>query len=79
MEYITNISQEEFSIIMFNYMNRNWEIMKDFKDELDIQESIQRRIYELDAEAIVNGSFYYSDLIVDYIEKNNDNQWQQEL
>lgn len=72
MEYITNATGEDFSIIMFIYEGRNWEILKDFTNEEDIQSCIQRRIYELDAELILCGSFDNSDLIVDYIEKNND-------
>ena len=56
MEYITNISQEDFSIIMFNHLGRNWEIIKNFTDENDIQESILRRISELDAEFSANGT-----------------------
>ena len=72
MEYITNVKNEDFSIIMFNYEGRNWEILKDFTGEEDIQSCIQRRIYQLDAEHILWSSFDNSDLIVDYNEKNNE-------
>lgn len=72
MEYIINNKGEGFTIIMFNHLDRNWEIMKDFTSELDIQESILRRSNELDTEFSANGTLDYSDLIVDYTKKNND-------
>lgn len=72
MEYIINNKNDDFTIIMFNHLDRNWEIIKDFTSELDIQESILRRASELDVEFSANGTLDYSGLIVDYTKKNND-------
>lgn len=72
MEYIINNKNDDSTIIMFNHLDRNWEIIKDFTSELDIQESILRRVSELDVEFSANGTLDYSDLIVDYTKKNND-------
>ena len=74
MEYIVNQNQETFKIIMFEFDNRNWEIcFESNKTEEEIQYLIQERITVLMEDYIDDNDYNNSDLFVDYIdyEKNN--------
>ena len=74
MEYIINQNQENFKIIMFEFDNRNWEIcFEPNKTEEEIQYLIQERITGLMEDYIDDNDYNDSDLFVDYIdyEKNN--------
>jgi hypothetical protein len=73
MEYIVNVENENFIIVMFNYDERNWEICLDpLSTEVDIQYFIQVRLDSLTDEFLLNGDYDKSDLYVDYI-KNEEN------
>lgn len=67
MEYIINVSQEEFDIILFEYKNRKWEIIIDIDlSERKIQSLITQRIEELENDLNEFGHYDNSDLIKDY-------------
>lgn len=74
MEYIINQEQDNIKIIMFNYDGRNWEIcFEPFRNEIEIQYLISRRIDELTDDYLVHGEYNSSDLFVDYTDYKNDN------
>lgn len=69
MDYIVNTNDINFKIIMFEYGYRNWEIcLEAYVDEDYIQYSISKRCSELLLDFENNGSYDFSDLIVDYID-----------
>ena len=71
MEYIINVENENFIIIMFNYYGRNWEIcLEPDKNDSDIKLSIMKRVDELTDEFLLNGDYDKSDLYVDYIKED---------
>ena len=71
MEYIINVENENFIIIMFNYDGRNWEIcLEPDKNDSDIKLSIMKRVDELTDEFLLNGDYDKSDLYVDYIKED---------
>jgi hypothetical protein len=74
MEYIINVENLDFKIILFQLDSKNWEICIDpSSTEEEIQILITRRIDELTNDFLINGNYEKSDLFVDYIdyEKNN--------
>lgn len=76
MAYIVNVDGEDFRIIMFSHDSRVWEIICD-KSDTNLDELVYRRTSELGAEFDLNGSYDFSDLIVDYrTTKKEDNIWQ---
>jgi hypothetical protein len=75
MEYIINQSQENFKIIMFEFDNRNWEIcFEPNKTEEEIQQLIQQRINDLMNDYLDDSNYENSDLFVDYINYENNNE-----
>ena len=75
MEYIVNQNQEEFKIILFEFETRNWEICFELeKTELEIQYLIQQRIEQLMDDYSIYGNYDNSDLFVDYIDNENNNE-----
>ena len=68
MEYIINVENENFIIVMFNYDGRNWEIC--LEAEADIQHFIHVRLDSLTDEFLLNGDYDKSDLYVDYIKED---------
>ena len=71
MEYIINVENENFIIVMFNYDGRNWEIcLEALSTEADIQHFIHVRLRSLTDELLLNGDYYKSDLYVDYIKED---------
>lgn len=70
MDYIVNTIGEDSDIILFEYDNRNWEIVID-KNLLDreINLLILQRVDELTDEFLDKKTYDYSDLIVDYTSK----------
>ena len=70
MNWIVNCSSESFNIILFDYDNRKWEIVIDPNlTDSEISSLISKRQLELQSEFLTNGSYDYSDLIVDYTKK----------
>ena len=74
MEWIVNSSGEGFQNILFVYDGRNWEITLD-KDllDIDINLCVLKRIDELTDEFLEKKTYDFSDLIVDYRKKEDDN------
>lgn len=71
MEYIINVENENFIIVMFNYDGRNWEIcLEALSTEADIQNFIHVRLDSLTDEFLLNGDYDKSDLYVDYIKED---------
>ncbi len=74
MEWIINCESEEFKIICFEYDNRNWEIILDTDlTDRQIHLKIITRVDELTDEFLAKGTYEFSDLIVDYTTKKQDN------
>ena len=71
MEYIINVTDINFQIILFEFDGRNWEIcLEPDKNDSDIKLSIMKRVDELTDEFLLNGDYDKSDLYVDYIKED---------
>lgn len=71
MEYIINVTDINFQIILFEFDGRNWEIcLEPDKNDSEIKLSIMKRVDELTDEFLLNGDYEKSDLYVDYIKKD---------
>lgn len=70
MEYIVNTAEEFYDIIMFQYAERNWEIMIDVNlSENNIQLLLQKRVDSLIEEYNEYGHYNNSDMLKDYTTK----------
>lgn len=78
MEWIVNSVGDEYQNILFEYDSRNWEISLDNGlSDREINLFIVRRIDELTDEFLEKKTYDFSDLIVDWTTKKEDNeQWQ---
>lgn len=76
MNWIVNTEEEQyFKNILFVYAGRNWEITVNYNlssNEIDIL--IDKRIKELELDFIEFKSYDFSDLIVDWTTKKEDNE-----
>ncbi len=71
MEYIINVNEIDFQIILFEFDGKNWEIcLEPNKNDSEIKLSIMKRVDELTNEFLLNGDYEKSDLYVDYIKKD---------
>jgi beta-lactamase superfamily II metal-dependent hydrolase len=71
MEYIINVNDIDFQIILFEFDGKNWEIcLEPNKNDSEIKLSIMKRVDELTNEFLLNGDYEKSDLYVDYIKKD---------
>jgi hypothetical protein len=74
MEYIVNTYDEDFQNILFVYDGRNWEITLDKGlTDRDINLFVLKRIDELTDEFLEKETYDFSDLIVDWTTKNDEN------
>jgi len=72
MEWIVNTYDESFQNILFVYDELNWEITIDNGlSDRDIDLFVMKRRDELTDEFIEKGTYEFSDLIVDWTTKNN--------
>jgi hypothetical protein len=74
MEWIVNTYDEDFQNILFVYDGRNWEITLDKGlTDRDINLFVLKRIDELTDEFLEKETYDFSDLIVDWTTKNDEN------
>ena len=74
MEYIVNTYDEDFQNILFVYDGGNWEITLDKGlTDRDINLFVLKRIDELTDEFLEKETYDFSDLIVDWTTKNDEN------
>ena len=74
MEWIVNTYDEDFQNILFVYDGRNWEITLDKGlTDRDINLFVLKRIDELTDEFLEKETYNFSDLIVDWATKNDEN------
>lgn len=72
MEWIVNTYDENIQNILFVYDDRNWEITVDNGlSDRDINLLVLKRRDELTDEFIEKMTYDFSDLIVDWTKKNN--------
>lgn len=78
MEWIVNSGGDEYQNILFEYDGRNWEISLDNGlSDREINLFIVKRVDELTDEFLEKKTYDFSDLIVDWTTKKEDNeQWQ---
>jgi hypothetical protein len=75
MEWIVNTEGETYQNILFTYDERNWEITLD-KGLIDAEVNlfILKRVDKLTDEFLENHTYDFSDLIVDWTTKKEDNE-----
>lgn len=74
MEWIINTEGEDHENILFEYDGRKWEVTIDkFLSDREINLLVLKRVDELTDEFLAKGTYDFSDLIVDYTTKKEDN------
>jgi hypothetical protein len=75
MEWIVNTEGDDFQNILFVYDERNWEITLDKGlSDREINFFVLNRLDELTNEFLEKQTYDYSDLIIDWTTKKEDNE-----